>query len=967
VLVGVLNNNTAAIFTDTISAGLTPIPDDQGLPPDFTLITSYLDRLFLAGVPGDPYSLFFSEVGMPDVYPALNTLTCNQEDPITGIVVYLDRLVVFNRRSMGQILGKTSDSFRYAPIQSSVGCVDTRSIQIRVIEGVPVLVWLSDKGFYAYNGNSVIYISDTIEDKVNANIQQALVQRNRISHSDYSIFVSGNGSDGINLEANPGTITTKGPYWDTVAHPGATYEEQTNPKIIFDTKTEWENGTSKQNLVIDNSNSVKLPIRFSPALTDGTLSNTIIDSNSLKLNIASNYTGETFNTSGGLIRYGGQLATNTAGATRISFPRAGSITTVDIVVCWHNDSPTKNFYIRLWTDAGGNPGTVLAQTLINDITTFPLYYTAGTLDRRHVVVNVNFPPVAAGTYYIGVESVSVNSRFTIGGRDTSDTIINRTRISGGAWEWGWTGETISPSRPETITFSQTAVPNSGYWQSPIYDSSSAYITSGINAFLNATYPSGSYPSGPYSTSSIFKLEASNDPSMLSGVISEDLNSINGTASSSLTAKRYWRITTYLSTTDDRVTPILSNPQIRFLGIGVWESEVIDSSADVTVYQNLIKSTTEPTGTSSTIEIATSTNPLCPITPGTGNSDGQFGPFGSHVVRQYVKIRVTLSTNSDNTAIPVLDSTEFSWTIGDGLTTASFESDEIDTGTTPSGWDIFQASYTENGGSVKFSLRSASSQAGLLLATWYDVTVGEFPNVNLPNLQWVQWRAIIQANPDQVPTIDSVTIGWFVGTQQQGIRCASIFYNKNYYIALSEFGNDYNNLLYVLDFTGQWRLFKDINAATLSYFFNDPYYGDAMNGKVVKFLEGSSDQGNPIELEVHTKAFDGSTQWTDNDDKVKVLDHVIVNCTNTGASFDCYYSIDEGETFNPLYDTSGNNVWTTLTDGKEVFKYLRPRYDLSIPQGRSLLFKIHNNDTNEVQIKSLKAEAFVREQPPIITG
>jgi hypothetical protein len=299
--------------------------------------------------------------------------------------------------------------------------------------------------------------------------------------------------------------------------------------------------------------------------------------------------------------------------------------------------------------------------------------------------------------------------------------------------------------------------------------------------------------------------------------------------------------------------------------------------------------------------------------------------------------------------------------------SNFISPAIDTGVDPSGWDIFQSSYSTNGGTIQLQMRSATTQLGLASATWYNVTNGEFPTSSLPTDQWVQWKLIITSDVNAVPILNSTTIGWFVGTDVQSIRCASIFYDKNYYVALAEFEQDKNNLLYVLDFTGKWRLFKDLNIATLSYFFNNPYYGDADNGKMVRFLEGTSDQGNPIELDVRTKAFDGSTQWTDNEDKVKVLDHVILSVANTGATFDCHYSIDDGMTFNPLYDTSGNNSWTTITDGREVKKYLRPRYTVSIPQGRTIMVKVHNSDTKEVQLKSIKLEAFTREQPPIITG
>src|SRR6185295_4200479 len=173
VLVGTLTNNTATIFSDTALAGTTPLPLDQGLPPTFGQIVLFLDRLFVAQVPGTPAVVYFSEPGMYDIFPGLNFVICNQKDPIVAVIVYQDRIIVFNRQSMGQILGRTSDQFAYSHIPGSVGCIDNRTIQVRTVDGVPVLVWLSDRGFYSYNGSSITYLSQDIEDQVNLNIQQA--------------------------------------------------------------------------------------------------------------------------------------------------------------------------------------------------------------------------------------------------------------------------------------------------------------------------------------------------------------------------------------------------------------------------------------------------------------------------------------------------------------------------------------------------------------------------------------------------------------------------------------------------------------------------------------------------------------------------------------------------------------------------------------------------------------------------
>ena len=983
--VGVINNNTATTFSDTIAAGLTPLPTDQGLPPDFTLISLFVDKLFVAGVSGDPYIIFYSDTGMPDVFPALNYITCNQEDPITGLVVYLDRLIVFNRRSMGQILGKTSDQFRYADIQSSVGCVDNRSIQIRVIDGVPVLVWLSDKGFYAYNGNSVVYISDVIEDQINSNIQQSVIQKNRISHSDYATFTSGTQSDGVNLEANQGTITTKGPYWDTVAHPGATYDEQTNPKKIFDTQDEWEDGTTQTNIVTDNTETVKVPTKFAPTLQSGTLSNLVISGTDLTIAEHENYAGASYASLSGLSSHQAGIPFCYKFAYRIkTHDRIAVLKQLQVAfyaeVNYNSltqPSITVPFRVSLYGSIpySGNltkPGTLIT-SLGTYSTVFPNVSPQNYAGMSSATLVTSTALAASTEYYLVVEVHNFSGLtkcefFPTGFNLSPDTYPSQVGNVGSRYltsitnpEWlpitALYAKTGVTAATHSFTVCANLVSQTGQWVSGIQDTQATSLDF-PTIDHTGSYPSGSFCSGPYTTSGTTAIEASDDPFMVTGVSLENINNLNGSQLLTLSNKQYWRIRITLNTTDDRDVPTAGTPVLKFNTQGVWESEVIDCTSDVSSYQSLTTTKVDPVGTSVVTEIATSAVNTGPWT---------YVSFGSHVVRQYVKLKLILNADTGDTLTPSVSALDFKWVVGNGTSSASFISPAIDTGTNPSGWDIFQASYNENGGTVQFQLRSATTSGGLTGATWYNVTNGEFPTNTLPTLQWIQWRALLQANPDQIPTVDSVTIGWFVGTDIQSIRCASIFYDKNYYVSLAEFEQDKNNLMYVLDFTGKWRLFKDVNAATLSYFFNNPYYGDGSNGKIARFLEGTADQGSPIELDVRTKAFDGSTQWTDNEDKVKVLDHVIVSVTNTGASFDCHYSIDDGMTFNPLYDTSGNNSWSTITDGREVKKYLRPRYTTSIPQGRTIMLKVHNNDTKEVQLKSLKVEAFTREQPPIITG
>ena len=110
------------------------------------------------------------------------------------------------------------------------------------------------------------------------------------------------------------------------------------------------------------------------------------------------------------------------------------------------------------------------------------------------------------------------------------------------------------------------------------------------------------------------------------------------------------------------------------------------------------------------------------------------------------------------------------------------------------------------------------------------------------------------------------------------------------MAAAEFNQTTNNLLVVFDGEGKWRIYRGLNVNTLSLFFNDPYYGSATEGRIIRFLSPTSttDQGVSIEMVVETKAIDfGDLEHT------KVGRKVYMKGKNTGAVYQLFMSFDEG--------------------------------------------------------------------------
>lgn len=915
--IATISNNTATTFNDTIAVGVTPteIPEFNDAPPSFSRITLWLDQLWISGVPGDPSTLFFSDTAMPDIFPSSNQIPCNQEDPITAHIVYFDRLIVFNRRSMGQILGKTPDTYRYASIPSSVGCVDNRTLQIRVVEGVPVLIWLSDRGFYSYDGNAINYISDEIEDLVNFNIRQALQQKNSVSQSSFG----GTADDGIDATQLSSVITTRG-YLNGTSVAG------NNPRRNWDDQGDWEGGSVNTNTrTKDTDGALRAPTKFAVAsFADGTHAGTQGDTSlTLPLNTSA-FTGET-NTNAGF----GVFVAFDKLASRIIPTQTGLI--VDAAVSSVFSSfPAPTADIRIYNDVGGQPGVDLGQG--------------------------NAVILTAGTAYWIVQLYAPQTNNLR--RGSAELSGGDSRYKSGAGSW------IDPGHPirAQYTFCPSPVLASGIWTSAIYDSRSAFIAAGLNIAHTGVFSGAAQCSGLATLSSQTTVEGSDIATFAGGAqVTQTINNLNGVSALSISGKRYWRIKIVLSTSDNRVSPSVGLPTLTFSTTAIWESESIDTTIQSTVYNALTIASTIPGGTSVTVQIATSANTGGPWT-GSGNGDGQFGPFGSHIVRQFVRIRLTLTTDGTNTTTPIVTSAILTWTI-----VAKYTSTIIDTSVNPpAGWDLFLSDFTLNGSTVAFEMRSATTSGGIPAATFFTVTPGDFPAAVAPN-QFTQWRVTVTSSNEDVPVVNSVTVQWFI-SETGSVRPASIFVDGRYYVALAEVGSNVNNILLQIDLNGKWRRLAGLSISTFSFFFNRPYFGLATAGQIRRFLDGSTDAGVAIQFDWRTKAIDFSTKYQQNSSKVKVVGEVILQGRNTGAAFQVFYSVDGGQTFIPMYTSNGLATYTSSVDGSTFYVRFRPLWDGSTAiSGRTIMYRVLNNDINEVELDGLECTAFLRQQAPVITG
>ena len=255
------------------------------------------------------------------------------------------------------------------------------------------------------------------------------------------------------------------------------------------------------------------------------------------------------------------------------------------------------------------------------------------------------------------------------------------------------------------------------------------------------------------------------------------------------------------------------------------------------------------------------------------------------------------------------------------------------------------------GTVTMYLRTASTSPGLAFASYVLVPNNTFPN--LSPLEFVQWKLILTASANASPQITSVTVNWFIGTGTPGVRCASLFYNKTYYLSVATIGATANNTLIQLDQFGKWRIQKDNSVGTLLLYFNTLYFSDGINGNIYNGFIASTDNGTAITLDVRTKA------WHEADDIfLKVPRGLKVTGLHTGTFIHVYYSTDRGNTFIEMLNELGTFGYQTNTSGLEFVTLFVPDADTLEP-GRTLMFRIVSEDINPCSIIGFEPTMYSR--------
>lgn len=919
VLLDTLTNNTGTTYNDVLLIGSTPtpIPTSNNTPPTFSKIALWLDALWITPT-GETNVLRYSNTGEPDIFDPDNFVRCQSDDVITAITVYNGKLYVHGLHSFGSIEGTTPDTFFYHNISNNIGCTDNRSIQIRSIVSVPTLWWLSDKGLYYSNGYTVEYGSDMIQDLVNLNLAQVNYSTNKNTQSSQADFQGDTITQGIDLDSQPGAVTT------------------INPKADFSTTADWLGGTVATNLKTSDVNLAEVPTLFAPAVGSGVLGGQAqISGSNVTLPGGSDFTGESHGISG-VQNYSSDIVNTRYFSYYLAQSFVPTLTGtlnqlsgMSAKWKWLNHSGTQFYTVSIRANAGGIPGSILATQT----------FSAPSGNGADAVISpgtitFNLGLTGGTTYWIvwAVNDITNDGQFCEISF-TNDSWSSGTNMLNGNHTPIWTtfGPPVNttPRRmAATYTYTTTPVPETGTWTSPVYDCGA------ISSVPNTLTVSATYPAFTSSSITVF---TSASPGM-GAPNTQVIPNLNGSVSLTLTGLRYWQIVITVNTTDSRSVPLVSAPTLLFSITAIWVSQPIHATTDNTGWDALTFAGNTPGGTSVVLEIATSTNNI---------SYTSFGPISGAAVTEWAKVRMTLTADAGDVTSPSVSDVTLTWFLSSVI-----ESSAIDTGTTPAGFSTFQwEAVNLSAGTVTAYIRTATTAPGLAIASYVAVANGAFPA--LTPQQFVQWKLVLTASADNSPVITSVTVNWFVGAGQTGVRCASIFYNKTYSLSVATIGSTANNVLIQLDQFGKWRIQKDNSVGTLLLYFNNLYFTDGLNGNIYNGFIADTDNGTAIQMDVRTKA------WNDNRDIfLKIPRGLKVTGIHTGTEIHAYYSNDRGASWIEMVNEAGSFGFQTNTTLTEFVVLFVPDAT-TLMSGRTLIYRIVSADSFPCSIINFEPSMYTR--------
>jgi hypothetical protein len=160
-----------------------------GTPPIGNIAILWQNYWFVAGVGTARARLYFSALGDPSTWPAINFIDIPSPydgDPITGLAILYGNLIVFKRNSIYIIQGTDPTTFVVSKTNAAVGCVSPYS----VVSVDNLVYFVSDKGLYALNLSNEKQICYKVQPRYDSAVNNQLsgsLARNQIQALNYRL------------------------------------------------------------------------------------------------------------------------------------------------------------------------------------------------------------------------------------------------------------------------------------------------------------------------------------------------------------------------------------------------------------------------------------------------------------------------------------------------------------------------------------------------------------------------------------------------------------------------------------------------------------------------------------------------------------------------------------------------------------------------------------------------------------
>lgn len=144
----------------------TTVADVTGSPPNGKYLAFHKNRLFLVD-PNNPTKVVYSELGDYNTYESTYFFYApspKSGDPITGLKVFQDNLIVFTRKTKWVLYGDDPGNFVLRQASGKKGAVAQATIQT----DPNYVYFLSDDGVYRFNGSADELMSDAIQNEIDS-------------------------------------------------------------------------------------------------------------------------------------------------------------------------------------------------------------------------------------------------------------------------------------------------------------------------------------------------------------------------------------------------------------------------------------------------------------------------------------------------------------------------------------------------------------------------------------------------------------------------------------------------------------------------------------------------------------------------------------------------------------------------------------------------------------------------------